>query len=228
MKVGILGSGIVGQTLGAKLVSQGHDVVLGTRDPKDMQKPRGMGGMGAPLSQWLQEGGKGARVGTFAEAARHGDLVIHSTAGEVAMEAIRLAGAENLRGKVILDTSNDLDLSHGFPPAVRATDYPAGSMGVKIQQALPESHVVKALNTMTAYLMVDPKQLAGGDHTVFVSGNDAAAKDKVIQLLQSWGWKDVFDTGDINTSTGPEMLVGLWTKALGRLGRAPFNFKLVR
>lgn len=228
MKIGILGCGIVGQTLGAKLVSQGHDVMLGTRDPKDMEKPRGMGGMGAPLGKWLHEGGKGATVGTFAEAARHGELIIHSTAGEVAIDAVQSAGKENLRGKVVLDTSNDLDLSHGFPPATRATDYPSGSMGVKLQQALPDSHVVKALNTMTAFLMVDPKQLAGGDHTVFISGNDAAAKEKVTQLLRSWGWKDVFDTGDINTSTGPEMLFALWTKALGKLGRVPFNFKVVR
>lgn len=228
MKVGILGSGIVGQTIGAKLVSQGHDVLLGTREPSDMDRPRGMGGMGAPLSQWLQAGGKGCRIGTFAEAARHGELIIHSTAGEVAMEAIRMAGQENLRGKVVLDTSNDLDLSRGFPPSTRATDYPSGSVGVKLQQALPESHVVKALNTMTAFIMVDPGQLAGGDHTVFISGNDAAAKQKVTELLQSWGWKDVFDTGDINTATGPEMLFALWTKAFGRLGRVPFNFKVVR
>lgn len=184
--------------------------------------------MGAPLSQWLQAGGKGCRIGTFAEAARHGELIIHSTAGEVAMEAIRMAGQENLRGKVVLDTSNDLDLSRGFPPSTRATDYPSGSVGVKLQQALPESHVVKALNTMTAFIMVDPGQLAGGDHTVFISGNDAAAKQKVTELLQSWGWKDVFDTGDINTATGPEMLFALWTKAFGRLGRVPFNFKVVR
>lgn len=228
MKIGILGAGIVGQTIGAKLVSQGHDVMIGTRDPKEMDKPRGMGGMGAPLGKWLQGPGKGASVGTFAEAARHGDLIIHSTAGEIALEAIRMAGKENLHGKVILDTSNDLDLSHGFPPSTRATDYPTGSMAVKLQKALPDSHVVKSLNTMTAYIMVDPKQLAGGNHTVFISGNDPGAKRKVTELLQSWGWEDIFDTGDINTSTGPEMLFALWTKAFGRLGMVPFNFKVVR
>jgi 8-hydroxy-5-deazaflavin:NADPH oxidoreductase len=228
MKVGILGSGIVGQTLGAKLVSQGHDVVLGTRDPTKMDTPRGMGGMGAPLGKWLQEGGKGAKVGTFRDAAKHGELIIHSTAGEIALEVLNMAGKENLRGKVILDTSNDLDLSHGFPPATRATDYPTGSMGVKIQQAVPDAHVVKALNTMAAYLMVAPQALAGGDHTVFLSGNDAAAKATVTKLLQSWGWKDIFDTGDINSSTGPEMLFSLWAKAFGKLGMQPFSFKVVR
>jgi 8-hydroxy-5-deazaflavin:NADPH oxidoreductase len=228
MKVGILGSGIVGQTLGAKLVSQGHDVVLGTRDPSNMDGARGMGGMGAPLGKWLKEGGKGAKVGTFRDAATHGELIIHSTAGEIALKVIDMAGKENLRGKVILDTSNDLDLSHGFPPATRATDYPAGSVAVKLQEALPEAHVVKALNTMTANLMVAPGSLAGGDHTVFISGNDAAAKATVTKLLQSWGWKDVFDTGDIKTSTGPEMLFALWAKAFGQLGMKPFNFKVVR
>jgi len=228
MKVGILGSGIVGQTIGAKLVSQGHDVVLGTRDPTKMDTPRGMGDMGAPLGKWLQEGGKGAKVGTFQEAARHGELIIHSTSGEVALRALEMAGHENLRGKVVLDTSNDLDLSHGFPPATRATDYPSGSMAVKIQMAIPDAHVVKALNTMAAYLMVAPQALAAGDHTVFVSGNDAAAKATVTKLLQSWGWKDIFDTGDINTATGPEMLFALWAKAFGKLGMQPFSFKVVR
>ncbi len=228
MKVGILGSGIVGQTLGAKLVSQGHDVVLGTRDPTKMDTPRGMGGMGAPLGKWLQEGGKGAKVGTFQDAARHGEMIIHATSGEIALSAIQMAGPENLRGKVVLDTSNDLDLSRGFPPSTRATDYPSGSVAVKIQQAVPDAHVVKALNTMTAFIMVAPQMLAGGDHTVFISGNDDGAKASVTKLLQSWGWKDVFDTGDINTSTGPEMLFALWTKAFGKLGMVPFNFKVVR
>jgi 8-hydroxy-5-deazaflavin:NADPH oxidoreductase len=228
MKVGILGSGIVGQTLGAKLVSQGHDVVLGTRDPTKMDGARGMGGMGASLGEWLQTGGKGARVGTFEEAARHGELIIHSTAGEIALKVIEMAGTENLRGKVVLDTSNDLDLSQGFPPHSRATDYPTGSIAAKIQQAVPGAHVVKALNTMPAYLMVAPQQLAGGDHTVFISGNDAGAKATVTKLLQSWGWKDVFDTGDITTATGPEMLFALWAKAFGKLGQVPFQFKVVR
>lgn len=228
MKVGILGSGIVGQTLGAKLVSQGHDVVLGTRDPTRLDGARGMGGMGAALGEWLQKGGKGAKVGTFRDAAVHGELIIHATAGEVALEALRLAGHENLRGKVVIDTSNDLDMSHGMPPATRATDYASGSMGAKIQHAVPEAKVVKTLNTMTAFMMVAPHQLAGGDHTVFISGNDEAAKATVTKLLQSWGWKDVFDTGDISTATGPEMLFSLWAKAFGRLGMKPFQFKVVR
>jgi 8-hydroxy-5-deazaflavin:NADPH oxidoreductase len=226
MKVGVIGSGIVGQSVGAKMASLGHSVVLGTRDPKDLTNRKGMRGMGAPLGEWLKQAGPQARLGTFEEAARHGELVVNATSGVVSLEALRLAGEKNLDGKVLLDISNEL--GSGMPPQSLASDGADGSIGVRIQKAFPKVKVVKSLNTMSAWLMVDPNSLAGGNHTVFISGNDAGAKEMVRKLLESFGWKDVFDLGDIESARGPEMAFVLWAKLFGQLGQRPFNLKVVR
>jgi 8-hydroxy-5-deazaflavin:NADPH oxidoreductase len=226
MKVGVIGSGIVGQSFGTKMASLGHSVVLGTRDPKDLANRKGMMGMGAPLSEWLKAAGPHAQLGTFEEAARHGELLVNATSGVVSIEALRLAGEHNLAGKVLLDISNEL--GEGMPPRSLATDAADGSIGVRIQKAFPKAKVVKSLNTMNAWLQVDPASLAGGDHTVFVSGNDAEAKATVRKVLESFGWKDVFDLGDIETARGPEMAFVLWAKVFGQLGQRPFNIKIVR
>jgi 8-hydroxy-5-deazaflavin:NADPH oxidoreductase len=224
MKVGIIGSGIVGQTLGTRMAGLGHRVVLGTRHPEQLTERRGMG---APLGEWLRAAGPNARLGTFAEAAQHGELLVNAASGEASIEALRLAGAKNLAGKVLLDVSNDLDMS-GRPPRTHARDTADGSLGARIQKAFPDARVVKSLNTMTAWLQVEPQSLAGADHTVFVSGNDANAKAEVRRLLESFGWKDVFDLGDIESAVGAEMLFALWARVFGQLGQRPFNFKVVR
>ena len=225
MNIGIIGSGIVGQTVGGKLVALGHDVVLGTRDPRDLHSAKGMAG---PLADWLAGAGRGARVATFAEAAAHGAVVLNATSGTISVEALTLAGAENLAGKVLVDLSNELDFSRGMPPVSLATDQEDGSVGMRIQKAFPEARVVKTLNTVNAYLMVNPQQLAEGDHTIFICGNDPAAKDVVTELLRSFGWRDIFDLGDISAAPGPEMLTALWLRCWQQLGNVPFNVKLVR
>jgi predicted dinucleotide-binding enzyme len=115
-----------------------------------------------------------------------------------------------------------------MPPVSLATDQEDGSVGVRIQKAFPEARVVKTLNTVNAYLMVNPQQLAEGDHTVFICGNDPAAKDVVAELLRSVGWRDIFDLGDITAAHGPEMLMALWLRCWQQLGNVPFNVKLVR
>ncbi len=127
-----------------------------------------------------------------------------------------------------IDVANALDFSHGMPPVCLATDQEGGSVGVLIQQAFPDTRVVKALNTMSGYVMVDPLQLADGDHTVFICGNDPSAKETVSQLLRSFGWRDIFDLGDITNAHGTEMVMAIWTRCWRQIGNRPFNWKLVR
>ena len=222
MKVAIIGSGIVGQTLGKKLVELGHDVVLGTRDPNKLDEAKGWAGN---LNDWLNAVGNRATVATFAAAATHGEIVINATHGMASLAALQTAGAENLQGKILIDVANELDFSQGMPPKSLAAD--TTSLGEKIQAAFPTTKVVKTLNTMNCQMMVDPKQLAAGNHTVFVSGNDADAKAKVMELLQSFGWTDIFDLGDITSARGTEMMMPLWLRAFGKLGNVPYNFKIV-
>ncbi len=212
MKIGVLGSGVVGQAIGAKLVALGHEVVMGTREP-------------AKLDEWLAHVEHQARVGSFAEAAAHGELVVNATAGSGALAALQMAGADSLRGKVLIDISNPLDFSRGLPPSllVESTD----SLAEQIQRAFPETHVVKTLNTMNANVMVNPQLVGDGEHTVFVSGDDAAAKAQVVGLLQSFGWRDVVDLGALNTARGPEMLVPLWVMLFMKFGTPMVQFKVV-
>jgi len=224
MKIGIIGSGIVGQTLGAKLVERGEDVVLGTRSPDKLDDKRGMG---PPLSEWLAKPGNKARIATFADAAAHGEIVINATSGQGSLEALQLAGKENLAGKILIDVSNPLDFSKGFPPTLTVVN--TDSVGEQIQRAFPDAKVVKTLNTTNVFVMIDPDSVAGGNHDLFVSGNDQAAKKRVTELLSSWfGWRSVIDLGDITTARGAEMLLPLWVRLYSTLGTGAFNFKVVR
>jgi len=224
MRIGIIGSGVVGQTIGAKLVERGEDVVLGTRSPGSLNDKRGFG---QSLDDWLKATGSRARLGTFADAATHGEIVINATSGTVSLEALRLAGEQNLRGKILIDISNPLDFSKGTPPTLTVCN--TDSVGEQIQRAFPDVKVVKTLNTTNVNVMVDPGQVAGGDHDLFVSGNDAAAKARVTELLRQWfGWRTVIDLGDITTARGTEMLLPIWLRLWGALGSPMFNFKIAR
>lgn len=223
MRIGILGSGTVGQTLGQRLAELGHDVTIGTRDPANLSGQRG----GAPsLGAWLEATGGRGRVGTFAQAAAQGEVLVNAVQGLASLEALRLAGEENLGGKVLLDLANELDMSAGMPPRSLARD--DRSLAEDLQAAFPALRVVKTLNTMSAHLMVSPASLAGGDHTVFLSGNDPDAKAQAADLLRSFGWTDLFDLGDLEGARGTEMLLPLWLRIWGQLGHVPFNFKIVR
>ena len=224
MKIGIIGSGVVGQTIGAKLVERGEDVVLGTRSPGSLNDKRGFG---QSLDDWLKATGSRARLGTFADAATHEEIVINATSGTVSLEALRLAGEQNLRGKILIDISNPLDFSKGRPPTLTVCN--TDSVGEQIQRAFPDAKVVKTLNTTNVNIMVDPGQVAGGNHDLFVSGNDAAAKARVTELLRQWfGWRTVIDLGDITTARGTEMLLPIWLRLWGALGSPMFNFKIAR
>jgi len=215
---------VVGQTIGAKLAAQGVDVVLGTRTPEKLGEKRGMG---APLAEWVAKAGTKARLGTFAEAASHGEVVINATSGTGSLEALDLAGAKNLDGKILIDIANPLDFSKGMPPSLTICN--TDSLAEQIQKKFPRAKVVKTLNTTTANVMVDPNQVAHGDHDIFVSGNDAEAKQRVTSLLKEWfGWKSVIDLGDITTARGTEMLLPIWVRLWAALGTPMFNFKIAR
>ncbi len=225
MDIAVLGTGMVGQTIAGRLHELGHTVVVGTRDPKATLARTAPDGMGnPPFSAWHADH---PRIGlaTFAEATSGGDLVVNAGSGAAALDMLGLAGAENLAGKVVVDISNPLDFSNGFPPTlfVRDTD----SLGERIQRAFPEAKVVKTLNTLTASLMVDPKSL-GESTTVFVSGDDAAAKATVVTLLETFGHEDVIDLGPLETARGTEMMMPVWLRLMGALDSSTFNFKVVR
>ena len=225
MNIAVLGTGMVGQALAGRLDALGHSVVVGTRDPQATQartEPDGMGN--PPFSAWHAQH-PAVGLATFAEAAAGADLVVNASSGEAALELLRLAGAENLAGKVLVDIANPLDFSAGFPPTLFVKD--TDSLGEQIQRAFPETKVVKTLNTLNASLMVEPKPL-GESSTVFVSGEDAAAKAVVVEILESFGHEDVIDLGGIETARGTEMLLPIWLQLMSTLGTPQFNFKIVR
>jgi len=225
MNIAVLGTGMVGQAIAGRLHELGHSVVVGTRDPASTlarTEPDGMGN--PPFAAW-HAAHQGVALATFADAAAGAELVVNASNGNTSLDLLRLAGAENLAGKPLLDIANPLDFSAGFPPTLFVKD--SDSLAEQIQRAFPEAKVVKTLNTLTASLMVDPKSL-GASSTIFVSGDDAEAKATVIGLLESFGHDDVIDLGPLETARGTEMLLPVWLRLMGALGTAQFNFKIVR
>lgn len=223
MNYGILGSGVVGQSMGAALASQGHSVILGTGDPARLDDRKGYAGT---LREWLAGAGSNARVGTFAAAAAHGEVLVNATAGLASVDVLRGVEA-HLGDKTLIDISNPLDFSGGMPPAVQT--YEGGeSLAEEIQATFPGLKVVKTLNTLTASLMVNPRQLADGDHSVFLGGNDAAAKAQATEMLRGFGWTDIIDLGDLSAARGLELWLPLWLRLFGVLGAPMFNLKIVR
>jgi predicted dinucleotide-binding enzyme len=214
MRIAVLGTGMVGETIATKLVALGHQVTMGSRTA-DNEAARA----------WAA--GAGASHGAFADAAADAELVFNCTAGGGSLEALRAAGAENLAGKTLIDVANPLDFSHGMPPSllVSGTD----SLGEQIQREFPQTRVVKSLNTMNSEVMVDPGRVPG-EHDVFMSGNDEVAKTQVRELLESFGWPagSIIDLGDVSTARGSEGHLLLWLRLRGALGTVDFNIKVVR
>jgi predicted dinucleotide-binding enzyme len=227
MKFAILGTGVVGQALASKLSALGHDVTIGTRDPAATTARAEPGAFGNPSFADFVAANPKVRVATFASAAAAAELVVNAASGQASLQVLTLAGAENLAGKVLIDISNPLDFSQGMPP--RLTVCNDDSLGEQLQRGFPATKVVKTLNTVNAWLMVDPQRLANGDHTMFVCGDDAQAKAAVTNLLvEGFGWRDVVDLGGISMARGTEMLLPLWVRAWGALQNPMFSFRLVR
>ncbi len=227
MEIAVLGTGSVGQTLAGRLSQLGHSVRLGTRDPAATLARTGVDEWGTPgPGAWAAEH-PAVRVATFADAAAGAEVVVNATSGRATLDVLAAAAEDGgLGGKVVLDVSNPLDFSAGMPPSlfVQNTD----SLVEQAQRAHPEARVVKSLNTMTAHLMVEPRSLADGDHTVFVAGNDADAKATVTDLLTEMGHTDVLDLGDLSSARGLEMWLPLWLRIFGALQSPEFNVKVVR
>lgn len=214
MRIAILGTGIVGQTIGRRLVELGHEVTMGSRTATNEK-----------ATKWAEEVGAGATHATFADAASGAEIVFNCTGGGASLAALRQAGARNLSGKILVDVANPLDFSRGMPPSLTVCN--TDSLGEEIQRAFPEVRVVKTLNTVNAAVMVQPS-LVAGEHDVFVSGNDASAKAAVADLLRSFGWRNIIDLGDIATARGVEMLLPIWVRLMGVLKTPHFNFHIAR
>lgn len=213
MKIGVLGTGVTGQTIGSKLVELGHDVMLGSRDEAN---PKAVA--------WAKEEGHNALYGTFRNAASFGEIIFNCTLGSASLDALRMAGAENLKGKILIDTSNPLNrATDPWTLTVSNTD----SLGEQIQRIFPDAKVVKTLNTVNANVMVEPMKLIERTQ-VFVSGNDIEAKATVIMILRDWfGWKEILDLGDITTSRAVEMFLPLWQSLRKAVPAPRFNIKIV-
>jgi predicted dinucleotide-binding enzyme len=216
MKIGVLGTGTVGETVGSKLVEVGHEVMMGSREAGNEK-----------AATWVAGAGENASEGSFADAAAFGELVVNATAGAHAIEALGLAGAENLAGKALLDITNPLDFSQGFPPSLTVAN--TDSLAEQIQRELPDTKVVKALHTVTAGLMVAPSSL-GEATNLFICGDDDDAKHQVIEILETFGWLsgDIIDLGDISAARGTEAYLLLWVRLMGALDTPRFNIKVVR
>ena len=211
MKIGVLGTGPVGNAIGGKLVELGHDVMMGARaadNPKVLAFAERTGG----------------KPGTFRDAAAHGEIVFSALRGDISLDVLTAVSGE-LEGKILVDVSNPLDFSKGAPPtlAINNTD----SLGEVLQRGLPNTRVVKTLNTVNNTIMINPG-LIRGPHAVFVSGNDAAAKGRVKDLLRSFGWQQILDLGDITSARGPEQYLPLWLRLWSNLGTSDFNISVVK
>jgi predicted dinucleotide-binding enzyme len=217
MSHAVLGTGSAGRTIAAGLAGLGHQVAIGTRDVSTTQaRPE--------FAEWSAAHAD-VRVATFGDAVDAAEMVLNATNGAAALEVLTQAGADRLAGKVLIDVSNPLDFSQGFPPTLFVKD--TDSLAEQIQRAFPATRVVKALNTMNADIMVDPGLLPDPG-TVFISGDDADAKAAVAGLLAELGHTDVIDLGDLSTARGAEMLLPIWVRLMQTLGTAQFNFKIVR
>jgi hypothetical protein len=192
----------------------------------------GTGNVGQTIAGKLADVGHEVKTGTrsdgtYAEAAAFGEIVVNATAGAASLEALEAAGSENLAGKTLWDIANPLDFSQGMPPTLTVSN--DDSLGEQIQRAHPDANVVKALNTITAALMVEPA-LLGEETNLFICGNEKSAKAEVIQILETFGWLsgDIVDVGDITAARGTEAYLLLWIRLMGVLDTPTFNIKIVR
>ena len=216
MNIGVLGAGMVGQTIGSKLVECGHAVQLGSRTAENEKG-----------KAWADANGARASHGSFSDAAAFGELLFNCTPGNASLEVLAAAGSDNLKNKPLIDVANPLEFSKGMPPTLFVGN--DDSLGERIQRAHPDLKVVKTLNTVNCEVMVNANRVAAGDHTMFLCGNDKAAKARVRDLLTgAFGWRDVIDLGDITNARATEALLPLWLRLWNVLKTGDFNVKVVR
>lgn len=222
MDVAVLGTGTAGRTLAAAIAAAGNTVAIGTRDAAALLAREG----DDAFADWSRAHPQ-VTVATFGDAAARGDLVVNATAGASSLAALKAAGQRRLAGKILVDVANPLDFSGGFPPSLTVAN--TDSLAEQIQRALPDTLVVKALNTVSAPVMVDPVAIGGGRHDLPICGNDDAAKAAVAEALRAWfGWRNILDLGDLTAARGMEAYLLLWVRMMGAVGTAGFNVAIVR
>ncbi len=204
MKIGILGSGPVGRSLGKGFASNGHDVKLGSRTPGKEE-----------VQDWLKTTKGKASAGTFSEAAAHGEIIVLCSLGEAAENVIKLAGTESFEGKLVIDATNPLDFSKRMPPGlfVGTTD----SLGERIQRMLPNAKVVKCFNIVNNQTMTNPRMKEGLPDMI-ICGNDEGAKRQVANLVKEFGWGEPIDIGGIDGARWLEAYTALWVRLAMKLG----------
>ncbi len=218
MKIGILGTGQVGNLIGSRLIENGHQVMMGGREYKN---EKGLDFVATNSSE-------NASYGTFKEASGFGEIIFNATNGRFALEALKLANTD-FAGKVIIDVANPLDFSTK-PPTLIPEFANTNSIGESIQNHFPKAKVVKTLNTVGMVLAVNPKQLNNGDHSLFISGNDEKAKAGTTALLTGFGWKmgNIIDIGDITAARAMESYLLLSVRMRIALGVPMFNIKVIK
>ncbi|WP_160711828.1 NADPH-dependent F420 reductase [Chitinophaga solisilvae] len=215
-QIGILGTGMVGNTIATKLVQLGYKVMMGSRTP-DNEK----------ALAWVKAQGSHASAGTFASAAAFGEIIFNCTQGDISLEVMKQAGAGNLKNKILIDVSNPLLFVPGKLPALIPELSNTHSLGEAIQHFLPDTHVVKSLNIVNCEVMVNAAR-SGGEATMFLAGNNAAAKASVVEILQQFGWKDIIDLGNIEHARSTEMMLPIWLSVYTATRNGHIGFKIVR
>jgi 8-hydroxy-5-deazaflavin:NADPH oxidoreductase len=224
MKIGIIGGGGVAQAIGGKLKANGHDVVIGIRNPTEAELAKERQ-MAKPLKDWIKN--TGGKVASFSDAAKHGEILVNATSGGASIQALTQAGADNIGSKILIDIANPLDFSKGMPPSLLPAYDHGTSLGEEIQKAFPKARVVKTLNTISNSIMINPAAIAA-DHDLLMAGNDADAKVTVTALVKKeFGWRSVVDLGDITGARGTEHILPIWVRLWGVLGTPAFNIKIV-
>jgi predicted dinucleotide-binding enzyme len=209
MQIAILGTSAVGPALGKAFTAAGHDVTIGTRDPVQTRAREQWAGVDLPLAAYRD---------------LEADVFINATSGSGSLAALDAVG-DAVNGKVVIDTSNPLDHSQGFPPSLFVSN--TDSLAEQLQRALPKVRLVKMFNTMANEVMVNPRGLTE-DSTIFVAGNDPDSRQTAAALAADLGWADVFDLGDLTAARGLEMFITLWVRMYVQLGRPNFNIKVIR
>ena len=215
-KIAVFGTGMVGNTIGSKLIQLGHEVMIGSRTANN-EKAAG----------WVKANGAKASQGTFADAAAFGEIIFNCTKGEHSLQVMQSADTKNLAGKILIDVSNPLDFSKGMPPTLIPALVNINSLGEEIQKLLPQTHVIKTLNIVNCEVMVDASK-CGGDATMLIAGNNDDAKEEVKEILAQFGWKDIIDLGDIKHARSLEMMLPVWLSLYMATKNGYVGFKIVR
>jgi predicted dinucleotide-binding enzyme len=215
-KIGVLGTGMVGNTIASRLIELDYEVQMGSRT-----------GENDKAKAWADSKGPKASQGTFGDAARFGELIFNCTKGEHTLDVLQMVEAANMSGKILVDVTVPLDFSKGFPPTLIPALTNTNSLGEEIQRRYPKTFVVKTLNIVNCEVMVDPSK-CGSEATMFIAGNSSEAKKEVEKILQKFGWKDIIDLGEIRHSRSTEMMLPIWLSVYMTNKSSHFGFRIVR